>query len=165
MLFLAASSCRWEMAMAQTRLENVILWGVLGAAAGGAPAWMTFFYGGTHWSIVLVMVTFIALLGSSAGSLAFYTWPARTTLIAFGLGAVGCFLALAEAFLEGFAGASLVTHQILAVFGGAQTASTVYWLGSAIVAGVVYQVALLAVLLVIRQLYRWGVMGVRALRG
>jgi hypothetical protein len=111
------------------------------------------------------MLTFVALLGASAGCLAFYTWPAQTKLLAFGLGAAGCFLALTEAFLEGFVGASLVTHQFLALFGGAQTADTVYLVGSAVVAGVVYQVALLAVLLVIRQLYRWGVMGVRALRG
>jgi hypothetical protein len=153
------------MYKAEAEFENVLLWGVFGAAAGCAPVWVTFFSGGLQWFDVQFVLTFVALLGASAGCLAFYTWPARTKLLAFGLGAAGCFLAMAEAFLEGFVAASLVTHQILAIFGGAQTATTVYLVASAIVAGVVYQVVLLAVLLVIRQLYRWAVKGIAALRG
>jgi hypothetical protein len=39
-----------------------------------------------------------------------------------------------------------VTQQILALFGGERSAATVFWIGSALVSGVVYQVTLLAVL-------------------
>jgi hypothetical protein len=72
--------------MPKPQFENILLWGVLGAAAGGAPVWTTLFYGSMDWSTVIFVCTFVAVLGASAGSLAFYTWPAHTKPVAFGLG-------------------------------------------------------------------------------
>lgn len=140
--------------MQETSLSHFIRWGIGGAATGAIPLLLVFAsdrgLGGP-----LFIVPFVVVWGVAAGLFAHYTWNTGAHFVACSLGAVACFLGSIELLAGGFVGPIGLSGALFAPL-GIRYPSMWELIGGVTVAGLLYQAALLAALLVIRQLFRWA---------
>ena len=161
MLILAALSCRYvrRSAMHNTPLKHVIYWGIGGAAAGSIPLLCIYAsdlgLAGNTLLLAATIAPMVVVWGVAAGLLTHYTWNTGARFVACFLGVVACFLSLLELLVGAFFGPTGMSGALLIPL-GLRYPSTLELIGGAIVAGLLYQAALMAVLLVLRQLFRWA---------
>ncbi len=144
--------------MPKTPLKDVIYWGIGGAAAGAIS--MLLFYASTPGVggallIALLTTPLVVLWGVAAGAFTHYTWNTGARFVACLLGVVSGFLSLVELLVGGWFGPIGLSGLLFAPF-GIRIPSTLELIGGIAVAGLLYAAALLVVLLVIRQLFRWA---------
>ncbi len=140
--------------MQETSLSHLIRWGIGGAGVGAIPLLLVF-ASDRGLSGPLFIVPFIVVWGITAGLFAHYTWNTGAHFVACSLGVVACLLGSMELMVGGFFGAIGLSGAFLALL-GIRYPSTLELMSGVTFAGVLYQAALLVVLLVVRQLFRWA---------
>lgn len=143
--------------MQKPPLKHLIYWGMGGAAVGAIP--LLWLYAsdqglGDPLPLAALITPFVVLWGVAAGVLTHYTWTTGARPVACLLGVASCFLSLIELLVGGFFGPTGLSGWLLPLL-GFQYSSTWGLIFGVAFAGLLYEAALLAVLLVIRQLFRW----------
>ena len=143
--------------MQKAPLKHLIYWGIGGAAAGEIS--MLLFYDsapgvGGSFSLAVLTTPLVVLWGVAAGAFTHYTWYTGARFVACLLGVVAGFLSLLELIVTAFTGPTRLSGVLFALF---DLRYPSFWqlIGGTMVAGLLYQTALLVVLLVLRQLFRW----------
>lgn len=143
--------------MHETPLKHLIYWGIGGAAAGAIPLLLVYAsYNSLDnaLSSAVFIAPLVVLWGVAAGMLTHYTWNTGARFVACLLGVAASPLSLIELLVGAFFGPAGLSGALLIPL-GVRYPSMWDLIGGVTVAGLLYQAALLVVLLVIRQLFRW----------
>ena len=143
--------------MQKAPLKHLIYWGIGGAAAGSIPLLCIYASApgvGGSFSLAVLTAPLVVLWGVAAGALTYYSWNTGARFVACLLGVVAGFLSLVELLVGGWFGPTGLSGWLFALF-DLRYPSLWQLIGGVTVASLLYQAALLAVLLVLRQLFRW----------
>ena len=143
--------------MQETSLKHLIYWGLGGAAAGALPLLLIYasYALENALSSAVFIAPFVVVWGLAAGMLTHYTWNTGARAVACLLGVAASPLSLIELLVGSFFGPAGLSGSFLALL-GMPYPSMLELVSGVIIAGLLYQAALLVVLLVARQLFRWA---------